>query len=395
MTALATSHIHPEHAPKKISILGSTGSIGTTTLSIVRQHARQFHVEAITGSNNVALLIEQALEFRPRYVAIANEDKYPLLKEALAGKGMEVAAGEAAVLEAAARPADWIMAGIVGIAGLKPVLCAIEQGATIALANKECLVSAGEIMRRACARSGATLLPVDSEHNAIFQALGERGLEGVEAITLTASGGPFLRMDAQALAQVTPKQALAHPNWKMGPKITVDSASMMNKGLEVIEAWHFFPIDKKQIRVLVHPQSIIHSLVHYVDGSVLAQMSLPDMATPIAHTMGYPARLEIDVPRLDLASVATLQFEQPDTERFPCLQLAYEALHAGGAAPAILNAANEAAVAAFLENTLRFIDIPRVIDYVLSALALSAPQSLQDVLEIDRRARECALSWSK
>lgn len=380
---------------RRVSVLGSTGSIGVTTLAVIRQHPDRFAIEALTGHDNVALLIQQAIEFRPRFVAIANESKYAQLQEALANSGIETAAGEQAVIEAAERPAEWVMAGIVGIAGLKPTLHAIERGATVALANKECMVTAGDILRAACTRQGAMLLPVDSEHNAIFQALADKGLDAVEAITLTASGGPFLRHTRQELEEVIPSQALMHPKWKMGPKITVDSASLMNKGLEVIEAWHFFPIRKERIRVLVHPESIVHSLVHYTDGSVLAQLSLPDMATPIAYTLGYPERLRIDTPRLDLASVGTLHFEEPDIARFPCLRLAYQALLAGGAAPAVLNAANEVAVKYFLENRLRFTDIPKLIEDVLSALSLPAPATLEDVLETDRKARESAAKWSQ
>lgn len=379
---------------RSISLLGSTGSIGTTTLSIVRQHPQRFRVEALTGSNNVELLIQQALEFRPRYVAIANENKLPLLKEALAGTGIEVSAGEAAIIEAANRPSDWVMAGIVGLAGLRPTLAAIERGAIVALANKECMVSAGEIVRAACKKSGAELLPVDSEHNAIFQVLETEDPAAIEAITLTASGGPFRTLSAEELAHVTPKQALAHPNWKMGPKITIDSASMMNKGLEVIEAWHLFPVTVEQIRVVVHPESIIHSLVHYVDGSVLAQLSLPDMSTPIAHTMLWPERLKLDIPKLDLAALGALHFEAPDIERFPCLSLAFKALAVGGAAPAILNAANEIAVQKFLEERIAFTHIPHIIEEVLSTLTCTTPQTLEDVLEIDAKAREAATNWS-
>lgn len=383
------------HSPRRISILGSTGSIGTTTLSIVRQHPERFVLEAITGSNNAELLIQQALEFRPRFVAIANEDKTHLLQEALSGTGIAVSGGAEAVLEAAERPSDWLMAGIVGLAGLRPTLAAIKRGATVAIANKECLVSAGHIMRKACATHGASLLPVDSEHNAIFQVFEDAHPQAVEAITLTASGGPFLRLPKDALATVTPAQALAHPKWKMGQKITIDSASLMNKGLEVIEAWHLFPVTLAQIRVVVHPQSIIHSMVHYVDGSVLAQLSLPDMATPIAHTLCWPERLKLDIPKLDLTQIARLEFEAPDTERFPCLKLAYEALAASGSATTVLNAANEVAVHLFLERKLRFTDIPSVIEHVLSTLHFPEPHTLEDVLEIDRKARESAFNWSR
>lgn len=379
---------------RSLTLLGSTGSIGTTTLSIVRQHPTRFRIEALTGSNNAELLAEQAREFHPHFVAIANESKLTQLKDMLADTGIEIAAGDDAVREAAARESDWVMAGIVGLAGLRPTLTAIERGATVAIANKECLVSAGEIVRTACQRSGAQLLPVDSEHNAIFQVLEDAAPHTIEAITLTASGGALRHLSKNELEQVTPKQALAHPNWKMGRKITIDSASLMNKGLEVIEAWHLFPVKPQHIRVVVHPESIIHSLVHYVDGSVLAQLGLPDMSTPIAYTMHWPERLKLDIPKLDLTAIGALHFEEPDTDRFPCLKLAYDALYTGGAAPAILNAANEIAVQKFLEVRIGFTDIPRIIADTLAALTPPAPGTLEEVLEIDRKAREYATNRS-
>jgi 1-deoxy-D-xylulose-5-phosphate reductoisomerase len=379
---------------RALTLLGATGSIGTTALSIIRQHPERFRVEALTGSSNAALLIAQAREFRPRYAAIANPDKYAELQEGLAGTGIECGAGEQAVVEAATRPeGEIVLSGITGLAGLPATFAAAQRGAVIALANKECLVSAGEILREVSVRHGATLLPVDSEHSAIAQVFEDKSLDSIEHITLTASGGPFLRLSKEELAHVTPEQALQHPNWRMGKKITIDSATLMNKGLEVIEAWHFFPLRAEQMRVLIHPQSIVHGLVHYVDGSVLAQLSLPDMATSIARALHWPERLALAIPKLDLAALGTLTFEEPDTERFPCLRLAYAALKEGGGAPAILNAANEVAVAAFLERRIGFPRIPELIDRTLETLSLPSPHALEEVLEIDRRARDSARKY--
>ncbi len=339
-------------APRSVTILGSTGSVGCNTIDLIRRNPADFTVEAITGGANAALLAEQALSLRPRFVAIANEDAYPALKEALSGSGIEIAAGVDAVIAAAARPSDWGMASIVGAAGLAPTLAAVRRGGIVALANKESLVCAGDLVMREVARSGTTLLPVDSEHNAIYKVFDFERHEAVEELILTASGGPFREMTRDAMAAVTPEQAVAHPNWDMGAKISIDSATMMNKGLELIEAHHLFAMPENRISVLVHPQSVIHSLVRYRDGSVLAQLGQPDMRTPIAYTLAWPDRMETPVKRLDLAALASLNFEEPDLERFPALRLAREVLSAGGTAPTVLNAANEVAVAGFWPGVL-------------------------------------------
>ena len=379
--------------PKCITILGSTGSIGTTTLNIIAQHPERFTCEALTAHHNVELLITQALQFRPSCVAIAQEEHYHRLKEALSGTNITVTAGEDAVIEAAQRPSDLVMAGIVGIAGLRPTLAAIERGATIALANKETLVSAGEFVLAQCQKHGATLLPVDSEHSAIFQVFEHHHPDAIEAVTLTASGGPFRTLPPEALAKVTPEQAVTHPNWSMGAKISVDSATMMNKGLEMIEAYHLFPLKAEQIRVIIHPESIIHSMVHYRDGSVLAQMGMPEMATPIAYSMAWPERLEIDTPRLRLTEIAALHFEEPDMARFPCLALARQALEKGRNLPTILNAANEVAVAAFLDNRLAFPHIMKVTEQTLAACDTMQADSLEAVLASDAEARRKAIYY--
>ena len=302
-------------------------------------------------------------------VAIADESRYRQLKDALAGSGIEVAAGAAAVVEAACRPAEWVMASIVGAAGLEPTMAAVRRGAIIGLANKECLVCAGELMIAEIKRCGATLVPVDSEHSAIFQVFDFDGAEKVERIILTASGGPFRCMDAAKMVDVTPAQAVAHPNWDMGAKISVDSATMMNKGLELIEAFHLFPVGVEQIDIVVHPQSVIHSLVAYVDGSVLAQLGAPDMRTPIAYALAWPQRMAAPAPRLDLAAIGTLTFEAPDDQKFPALRLAREALRRGGTAPIVLNAANEVAVGSFLAEQIGFLDIPRVVEETMQQVS--------------------------
>jgi 1-deoxy-D-xylulose-5-phosphate reductoisomerase len=323
---------------------------------------------------------------------IAREDLYEPLREGLAGTGIEAAAGEAALIEAASRPADWVMAAIVGAAGLHPTLAAVEQGAHVALANKECLVCAGDFFLQAVARSGATLLPVDSEHNAIFQVLEADALDRVDKIVLTASGGPFRTASLEEMRRATPAQAVAHPQWDMGAKISVDSATMMNKGLELIEAHHLFPVGEARIDILVHPQSIIHSMVAYADGSVLAQLGTPDMRIPIANTLAWPARMQTPAARLDLAQIGKLTFEAPDLKRFPALTLARNALQSGGAAPTILNAANEVAVAAFLAGKLGFLDIVQLVERLMDELAggVAAPDTLEGVMEIDRFVRQKA-----
>jgi 1-deoxy-D-xylulose-5-phosphate reductoisomerase len=377
-------------APRRVTILGSTGSVGCNTVDIVRRDPSAFQVEALTAHNNVELLIEQALALRPRLAVVGVEAKYGRLKEALAGTGIEAAAGRAAVIEAAARPADWVMAAIVGAAGLEPTLAAVRRGAMIGLANKETLVCAGDLMMAEVTRHGAVMLPVDSEHSAIFQVFDPEQIEAVEKIILTASGGPFRTRSYEEMRSMTPEQAVAHPNWSMGAKISVDSASMMNKGLELIEAHHLFRLPESQIDILVHPQSIIHSMVAYRDGSVLAQLGSPDMRTPIAYALGWPKRITAPADRLDFAKMRDLTFESPDPVRFPALRLAREALRTGGQAPTILNAANEIAVAAFLDRKIAFTDIAAVVESVLSEMETRALSSIADVLETDLAARQVA-----
>ncbi len=377
-------------SPRTISILGATGSIGCNTIDLIRRQPECYLVEALTAQDNVDKLIAQAKELCPRLAVIGNEAHYATLKEALTGSGTEVAAGEAGLIEAAARPADWLMAAIVGVAGLKPTLTAIERGATVALANKEALVSAGNLVMAACKRANATLLPVDSEHNAIFQVLDTSRPEQIDKITLTASGGPFRTRALAEMEQITPQEAVRHPNWDMGAKISVDSATMMNKGLELIEAYHLFPLAIEQLDVIVHPQSIVHSLVHYHDGSVLAQLGAPDMRIPIAYTLSWPERMHAPTPRLNLADIARLEFEMPDERRFPALRLARAALQAGNCATATLNAANEVAVARFLKGEILFTDIANIVEYALEKLENREITSLDDALACDRQARDMA-----
>ncbi len=382
----------PGEAPRSVAILGSTGSIGTSTVDLLERNPRAYTVEALTANNNVPLLAEQARKLGARLAVVANEDSYGALKEALSGTGIESAAGSKAVEEAAARPADWVMASIVGVAGLAPTLAAVRRGAIVGLANKEVLVSAGDLMMKEIQRYGATLLPVDSEHSAIFQVLDFEQADRVARIILTASGGPFREHAIESMKTVTPEQAVAHPNWDMGAKISVDSATMMNKGLELIEAFHLFPVGEEQIEILVHPQSVIHSMVDYVDGSVLAQMGTPDMRTPIAYALAWPRRMETPAPRLDLIEISTLTFEAPDLTRFPALRLAREALQAGGTAPIILNAANEEAVAGFLDHQIGFLDIAHLVEDTLAASPTAVPASLEDVFATDAEARRLAQS---
>jgi 1-deoxy-D-xylulose-5-phosphate reductoisomerase len=374
---------------RSITILGATGSVGASTLDLVRRNPENWRIEALTAHSNVADLAKLAREFGARLAVIADESRYAELKEALAGSDVEVAAGRTALCAAAARPADIVMAAIVGCAGLGPVMAAIEQGRTVALANKEALVSAGEVMTAAVERHGATLLPVDSEHNAIFQCLQGGKIDEVRTITLTASGGP-LRL-VEDLDAVTPAQAIAHPNWDMGAKISVDSATMFNKGLELIEAHHLFPVGLDRLRIVVHPQSVIHSMVEYRDGSTLAQLGPSDMRVPIASCLAFPARMDTPMESLDLAGIGELSFFPPDEERFPATKLARQAAEEGGSAPATLNAANEVAVAAFLAGKIKFSRIPIMVEAVLNAGNLPpAPQSLDDVLVIDQAARRLA-----
>ena len=392
MTAPQTSP-QAATAPRSVTILGSTGSVGCNTIDLIRRHPDSFTVEALTANNSVALLAEQARALRPRLAVVADPKGYEDLKDALAGTGIECAAGPAAVVEAAARPAEWLMAAIVGAAGLEPTLAAVRRGAIVALANKECLVSAGDLMMAEVRGNGATLLPVDSEHSAIFQVFEFDRADKVDRIILTASGGPFLRMDLAEMAGVTPEQAVAHPNWDMGVKISVDSATMMNKGLELIEAYHLFPVPEERIEILVHPQSVVHSMVAYVDGSVLAQMGTPDMRTPIAYALGWPERMEAPATRLALEEIGDLTFEAPDPVRFPALRVARHALQTGGGAPNILNAANEVAVQGFLSGRIGFLDIVRIVEQTLETAPNGKLENLDDVGEADAAARRIARSF--
>lgn len=387
---MAMNELAAGSAPRRITILGSTGSIGCNTLDLIQRNPEAYQVEALTANTNVELLAAQARKMNAGLAVVADESQFGALKEALQGTEIEVGAGASAVVEAASRAADWVMAAIVGAAGLKPTLTAVRRGVSVALANKECLVCAGELMLSEVAASGATLLPVDSEHNAIFQVFEFDQRPAIEKIILTASGGPFWRTALSDMAKATPAEAIAHPNWDMGAKISVDSATMMNKGLELIEAHYLFAMAEDKIDVLVHTQSIIHSLVAYVDGSVLAQLGSPDMRTPIAYALGWPNRIPAPSPKLDLASVGTLNFEQPDSERFPAIELARQTLRDGGAAPTILNAANEIAVAAFLEQKISFLDIARTVENTLSKLSGSSIGSLEDVISVDLEARGIA-----
>ena len=373
---------------RSITILGATGSVGASTLDLIRRSCSDWRVVALTANCQADELGKLAREFNAEIAVVGDESCLQALRDALDGSGIEVAAGAQALCEAAARPVDLTVAAIVGCAGLAPVMTAIEQGGTIALANKEALVSAGEVMTAAVARHNATLLPVDSEHNAIFQCLQGHDLSDVRAITLTASGGPFRTWSAERIAAATPAQAVAHPNWDMGAKISVDSATMFNKGLELIEAHHLFPVGLDNIRILVHPQSVIHSMVEYRDGSTLAQLGPADMRVPIANCLAWPRRMDTPCPPLDLATIGGLTFFAPDEARFPATRLARTAAEAGGAAPAVLNAANETAVAAFLAGNLAFSDIAVTVDRVLSAgNQPPPPRSLEDVLAVDAAAR--------
>jgi 1-deoxy-D-xylulose-5-phosphate reductoisomerase len=377
-------------APRTVTVLGSTGSVGTQTVDLLNGAPDRFQVRALVAGRNAALLAQQAISLKARLAVIADPSGYLALRQALAGTGIDTAAGPEAVVEAATLPADWTMAAITGAAGLAATLAAISRGASVALANKEALVCAGEVMLRAVRDAGATLLPVDSEHNAIFQALENANRGAVEKIVLTASGGPFRTASLDEMAVATPDVARKHPVWSMGAKISIDSATLMNKGLELIEAARLFGLSEPQIGVLVHPQSVIHGLVYYRDGSVLAQLGSPDMRIPIAHTLAWPERMTTPSPRLDLANVARLDFTEPDTVRFPALRLARDALRAGGGAPAILNAANEIAVEAFLQRRIGFLDIAGTVAEVLDAMGNQPADTLDEVVALDAAARRTA-----
>jgi 1-deoxy-D-xylulose-5-phosphate reductoisomerase len=381
-------------APRSVTVLGATGSIGSSTIDLLRRDPGRYRVEALTAHRNGAALARLARELGARFAAVGDPDAYSELKSGLSGSAIEAGAGAAALEEAAQRPADWVMAAITGAASLKPTLAAAERGATVALANKECLVCAGALFMRCAAAAGATVLPVDSEHNAIFQALSAGRREDVRRIVLTASGGPFRTFSLDALRKVTLEQALKHPTWSMGPKITIDSATLMNKGLELIEARHLFALAPEELDVVVHPQSVVHGLVEFRDGSVIAQLGSPDMRIPIAHCLGYPKRLGTPAKRLDLARISALTFEEPDPVRFPALRIARWALVAAGGAPTVLNAANEIAVAAFVSGRIGFAGIPALVEAVLEAAersgAMSEPQSVDEAVAIDHNARRLA-----
>ncbi|MGH6736299.1 MAG: 1-deoxy-D-xylulose-5-phosphate reductoisomerase [Methyloceanibacter sp.] len=396
MTATQSAPRAQAKAPRRISILGATGSIGESTLDLVGRDPQAYKVVALTGGKNAARLAELAILHRAEFAVLADPKGYADLKAALAGTGIEAAAGEASLLEAASRPADWVMAAIVGAAGLKPTLRAVRQGTATALANKECLVSAGSIFMAEVARHGTTLLPVDSEHSAALQAMTGTAPERIERVCITASGGPFRTWSLQQMAAAEPEQALAHPNWSMGPKVTIDSATLMNKGLELLEAHYLFDLPPEKLDVVVHPQSIVHCLVYMSDGAVLAQLCCPDMRTPIAYSLAWPERMHVPNRRLDLAELGALTFEAPDLQRFPALRLAKEALAAGGSAGTVLNAANEVAVAAFLDKRIGFLAIAGLVEATLVAcsdLIGLAPRSADDVLDIDTEARSRARGW--
>jgi 1-deoxy-D-xylulose-5-phosphate reductoisomerase len=382
--------------PRTVTLLGATGSIGASTIDLLRQEAARYRVEAVTADRNAVALARLARELGARFAVVADPAAYSELKAELSGSNIEAAAGPDAVVEAAQRPADWVMAAITGAASLKPTLAAAERGASVALANKECLVCAGALFIRKAAAAGATVLPVDSEHNAIFQALGAGPREDVRRIVLTASGGPFRTWSLDAIRKVTVEQALKHPTWSMGPKVTIDSATLMNKGLELIEAHHLFGLAPEELDVVVHPQSVVHGLVEFRDGSVVAQLGSPDMRIPIAHCLAWPARMGTPAARLDLARLATLSFEEPDQVRFPALALARKVLAAGGAAPTVLNAANEIAVREFVGRRLGFGGIPALVEATLEAWerqgSMAEPQSIEDAIAIDQGARKLAIS---
>ena len=386
------SNGHAAAAERSVTLLGATGSIGASTIDLIKRANGRYRVEAVSAKSKAAPLAALARELDARFAAIGDPAAYRELKDALAGSGIEAAAGESALIEAAARPAQWVIGAITGAAGLKPTLAAAERGAIVALANKECLVCAGGLFMRRAAECGATVLPVDSEHNALFQAMSAGRRQDVRRVILTASGGPFRTKSAAEISAATPEAALKHPNWSMGPKVTIDSATLMNKGLEVIEAHHLFALRPDEIDVLVHPQSIIHGLVEFRDGSLIAQLGSPDMRIPIAHCLAWPdERLLGPAPRLDLARAATLTFEEPDLERFPALRLARSALTEGGGAPTVLNAANEVAVEEFLARRLGFAGIAALVEATLTAAIAAGltrePASVDEALDIDHNSR--------
>ncbi len=381
---------------KGITILGSTGSIGVSTLDVISRHKDSYQVIALTANSNVEKMLQQCLQYRPQYAVMVNEQAAEQLSKALKNKAAEITvlSGTTSLEEVSQlEQVDYVMAAIVGAAGLLPNLAAAKAGKRVLLANKESLVMSGKLFMDAIHDNNATLLPIDSEHNAIFQCIPESGLQGVQQILLTASGGPFRTRNIESLHEITPEQAIAHPNWEMGKKISVDSATMMNKGLEVIEACWLFDIVSDRVQVVIHPQSTIHSMVSYNDGSVLAQLGNPDMRTPIAYGLGWPKRIDSGVKPLDLFEVAHLDFEKADFNRFPCLRLAFEAHQAGGNATIALNAANEIAVDAFLNKQLRFTDIATVVEYVLEQTTSCTPETIDEILIQDKESRQQANLW--
>jgi 1-deoxy-D-xylulose-5-phosphate reductoisomerase len=397
MSAVPLKNDKPvEAGVRTVTVLGATGSIGDSTMDLLRGAPGRYRVEALTANSNVKGLAKLAREFDARFVAVADTARFGELKDALAGSGIECGVGESAIIEAASRPADWLMAAVSGAAGLKPALAAVDRGTTIALANKECLVCAGDFFMQRAAKAGACILPADSEHNALFQALSSGNRDELTRVIITASGGPFRTWAAADIENATLAQALKHPNWSMGRKITIDSASMMNKGLEVIEAACLFALEPEEIDVLVHPQSIVHGMVEFSDRSVVAQLGTPDMRTPIAHCLGWPERIAGPAAKLDLASIGQLTFEAPDFARFPALRLAYDALRTGNGATTVYNAANEIAVAAFIAEKIRFGAIARLVEATMNgwirAGNLAPLASADDAIAVDHNARNMAAS---
>jgi len=390
----SSKNSRPSTDVRGITILGATGSIGASTLDLIKREPGRYRVESISARRNAAALGKIAREVGARHAVVADHAAYRELKDALSGSRIEAAAGEEALVEAAQRPADWVMAAISGSVGLKPTLAAVERGATVALANKECLVCAGGLFMRRAATTGATVLPVDSEHNAVFQALGAGNRADVKRAILTASGGPFRTWSKEAIEAATPEQALRHPNWVMGQKVTIDSATLMNKGLEIIEAHHLFSLKSEEIDVIVHPQSVVHGLVEFRDGSVVAQLGSPDMRIPIAHCLAWPRRIDGPAARLDLAALRELTFEAPDLERFPALAIARRAMEAGGAAPTVLNAADEVAVNEFIAGRISFPAIAALVEATLDVAAgrglLGEPGGIDAALAVDHLARSLA-----
>jgi len=373
---------------KTISILGSTGSVGRATVDLIKRMPQTYSVDSLTANKNWQLLAEQAKILKPRYVAISTQQYYQPLKNALNGEDILIGAGEKAIIDAGDREVDLLMAAIVGIAGLLPTISAIRRGTTVALANKECLVSSGEIFIREASDAQAKLIPVDSEHNAIFQVFETHNKAKLDRLILTASGGPFRNCTIEEMKGKNPQEALAHPNWDMGPKISIDSATMMNKGLEIIEAHYLFSVEESLIDVVIHPQSIVHSLVSYLDGSVLAQLADPDMKIPIAYALSWPKRMDATIPRLDLLKIGSLEFFKPDTKKFPALNLARESINLGGSSNLVLNAANEVAVAGFLAGKIKFTDIVATVEKVLDKNVETAPKSIEEVIFMDAAIRK-------